>query len=167
MVTLRFSGVRDQGEGNVFRGVNAINLDAKGRLAIPARYRQVLRDRCGGALVATIDTDEPCLLIYPLDEWELIQQKIEALPSFHPMTRRIQRLLIGHATDVELDGNGRILIPPLLRDYAGLEKRSILLGQGKKFELWDEHCWNERRDQYLKEASESEEIPMELQSLSL
>ncbi|WP_257296417.1 division/cell wall cluster transcriptional repressor MraZ [Endozoicomonas sp. YOMI1] len=151
----------------MFRGVNAINLDAKGRLAIPARYRQVLRDRCDGALVATIDTDEPCLLIYPLDEWELIQQKIEALPSFHPMTRRIQRLLIGHATDVELDGNGRILIPPLLREYAGLEKRSILLGQGKKFELWDESCWNERRDQYLKEASESEEIPMELQSLSL
>ncbi len=151
----------------MFRGVNAINLDAKGRLAIPARYRQVLRDRCDGALVATIDTDEPCLLIYPLDEWELIQQKIEALPSFHPMTRRIQRLLIGHATDVELDGNGRILIPPLLREYADLEKRSILLGQGKKFELWDELCWNERRDQYLKEASESEEIPMELQSLSL
>ena len=151
----------------MFRGVNAINLDAKGRLAIPARYRQVLRDRCDGALVATIDTDESCLLIYPLDEWELIQQKIEALPSFHPMTRRIQRLLIGHATDVELDGNGRILIPPLLREYAGLEKRSILLGQGKKFELWDELCWNERRDQYLKEASESEEIPMELQSLSL
>ncbi|WP_257263061.1 division/cell wall cluster transcriptional repressor MraZ [Endozoicomonas sp. ONNA2] len=151
----------------MFRGVNAINMDAKGRLAIPARYRQVLRDRCDGALVATIDTDEPCLLIYPLDEWELIQQKIEALPSFHPMTRRIQRLLIGHATDVELDGNGRILIPPLLRDYAGLEKRSILLGQGKKFELWDEGCWNERRDQYLKEASESEEVPMELQSLSL
>lgn len=151
----------------MFRGVNAINLDAKGRLAIPARYRQVLRDRCNGALVATIDTDEPCLLIYPLDEWELIQQKIESLPSFHPMTRRIQRLLIGHATDVELDGNGRILIPPLLRDYAGLEKRSILLGQGKKFELWDESCWNERRDQYLKEASESEEMPIELQSLSL
>ena len=151
----------------MFRGVNAINLDAKGRLAIPARYRQVLRDRCDGALVATIDTDESCLLIYPLDEWELIQQKIEALPSFHPMTRRIQRLLIGHATDVELDGNERILIPPLLREYAGLEKRSILLGQGKKFELWDELCWNERRDQYLKEASESEEIPMELQSLSL
>lgn len=151
----------------MFRGVNAINLDVKGRLAIPARYRQVLRERCEGALVATIDTEEPCLLIYPLDEWELIQQKIEELPSFHPLTRRIQRLLIGHATDVELDGNGRILIPPLLRDYAGLEKRSILLGQGKKFELWDESCWNQRRDQYLKEASESEEVPMELQSLSL
>lgn len=151
----------------MFRGVNVINLDTKWRLAIPARYRQVLLDRCDGAVVVTIDTDEPCLLIYPLEEWELIQQKIEALPSFHPMARRIQRLLIGHAADVELDCNGRILIPSLLREYAGLEKRSILLGQGKKFELWNERCWSERRDQYLKEANESEGVPMELQSISL
>ena len=151
----------------MFRGVNAINMDAKGRLAIPARYRQVLRERCDGALVATIDTDEPCLLIYPLDDWELIEQKIAALPSIHPVTRRIQRLLIGHATDVELDGSGRILIPPLLRDYAGLEKRTILLGQSKKFELWAEDCWNQRRDLYLKEVSEATDIPVELQSLSL
>ena len=151
----------------MFRGVNAINLDAKGRMAIPTRYRQVLLDRCAGSLVATIDTEEPCLLIYPLDEWEGIQQKIEALPSFHPMARRIQRLLIGHATDLELDRNGRILVPPLLRDYAGLERRCILLGQGKKFELWDEGCWSDRRDQYLKEANDSEETPVELQSLSL
>ena len=151
----------------MFRGVNAINLDAKGRLAIPTRYRQLLRDRCDGSLVATIDTDEPCLLIYPLDEWETIQQKIEALPSFHPMTRRIQRLLIGHATDLDIDGNGRILVPPLLRDYAGLEKRCILLGQGKKFELWSESGWGECRDQYLQEASASSETPEELQSLSL
>jgi len=151
----------------VFRGVNAINMDVKGRLAIPARYRQVLRDRCDGALVATIDTDEPCLLIYPLDDWESIERKIEALPSLHPVTRRIQRLLIGHATDVELDGSGRILIPPLLRDYAGLEKRTVLLGQGKKFELWAEDCWNQRRDQYLKEVSEATDIPVALQSLSL
>ena len=151
----------------MFRGVNAIRIDVKGRLAIPARYRQVLRERCNGALVATIDTDESCLLIYPLDEWELIERKIAALPSLHPITRRIQRLLIGHATDVELDGNGRILIPPLLRDYAGLEKHAILLGQGRKFELWDESCWNLRRDQYLKEVSEATDIPVELQSLSL
>lgn len=157
----------NQGEGDVFRGVSAINLDAKGRLAMPVRYRQVLRDRCDGILVVTIDTDEHCLLIYPLDEWEPIQRKIEALSSFHPMTRRIQRLLIGHATDLELDGNGRILIPPLLRDYAGLEKHTILLGQGKKFELWDKQKWSERRDHYLQEANESQETPMELQSLSL
>ena len=151
----------------MFRGVNAINLDAKGRLAIPTRYRQGLVERCAGSLVATIDTDEPCLLIYPVDEWDAIQKKIEALPSFHPMTRRIQRLLIGHATDIDMDGNGRVLIPPLLRDYAGLDKKCILLGQGKKFELWNEGCWNQRRDDYLQETSGGEEVPAELQSLSL
>ena len=152
---------------NLFRGVNAINLDAKGRLAIPTRYRQVLRDRYDGCLVATIDTEESCLLIYPIDEWEIIQKKIEVLPSFHPMTRRLQRLLIGHATDLDVDNGGRILISPPLRDYAGLGKRCILLGQGKKFELWDEARWEERRDQYLQEASASGDIPVELQSLSL
>ncbi|WP_330924586.1 division/cell wall cluster transcriptional repressor MraZ [Candidatus Sororendozoicomonas aggregata] len=151
----------------MFRGVNAVNLDEKGRLAIPVRYRSALQDIYNGALVATIDTDEPCLLIYPLDEWESLQKKIEALPSFHPMTRRIQRLLIGHATDLAIDGSGRILIPPLLRDFAGLEKRCILLGQGKKFELWDECGWNVRRDDYLQEAGASGEAPDELQSLSL
>ena len=151
----------------MFRGVNALNMDAKGRLAVPTRYRSVLSERCAGRLVATIDTEETCLLIYPVDEWDLIQAKIEALPSFHPMTRRIQRLLIGHATDLEMDGNGRILIPPLLREYAGLTKKTVLLGQGKKFELWDEQCWHERRDAYLKEAGDGEATPEELQTLSL
>ncbi|MBU2707327.1 division/cell wall cluster transcriptional repressor MraZ [Zooshikella marina] len=151
----------------MFRGVNAISLDAKGRLAIPSRYREVLSSHCNGSLVATIDTEEPCLLIYPIDEWEEIQAKIEALPSFNPVARRIQRLLIGHATDLEIDGSGRVLIPPLLRDYAGLEKKVILLGQGKKFELWSELRWSERRDAYLAEASQGSEMPDELQSLSL
>ncbi len=151
----------------MFRGVNSLNMDAKGRLAVPTRYRSVLTVRCEGHLVATIDTEERCLLIYPVDEWEAIQAKIESLPSFHPMARRIQRLLIGHATDLEMDGNGRVLIPPMLREYAGLSKKTVLLGQGKKFELWDEGCWNERRDTYLQEAAGGESTPEELQTLSL
>ncbi|OQX37980.1 MAG: cell division/cell wall cluster transcriptional repressor MraZ [Oceanospirillales bacterium LUC14_002_19_P2] len=151
----------------MFRGVNAINMDAKGRLAIPTRYRSVLSMPCEGHLVATIDTEERCLLIYPVDEWEIIQAKIESLPSFHPLSRRIQRLLIGHATDLEMDGSGRILVPPLLRDYAGLGKKTVLLGQGKKFELWDEVCWNERRDAYLQETGGADLVPEELQTLSL
>ncbi|MGY0217864.1 division/cell wall cluster transcriptional repressor MraZ [Endozoicomonadaceae bacterium StTr2] len=151
----------------MFRGVNAINLDAKGRLAIPTRYRQCLLEQSEGQLVATIDTDEPCLLIYPLPAWNAIQEKIEALPSFHPMTRRIQRLLIGHATDLVMDAQGRILLPPLLREYAGLTKKTMLLGQGRKFELWDEACWMKRRDEYLDEASNADETPLELQTLSL
>jgi len=84
----------------MFRGVNNINLDAKGRLAIPTRYRDHLIQHCGGDMVVTIDTQERCLLLYPQPEWEDIQRKVEALPSFNKAVRRVQRLLIGHATDI-------------------------------------------------------------------
>jgi len=136
-------------------------------MAVPSRYRSVLGEWCESQLVATIDTEEKCLLIYPLPEWEGIQAKIEALPSFNAAARRIQRLLIGHATDIDIDGNGRVLIPPPLRDYAGLGKKLILLGQGNKFELWDELVWNARRDQYIAEESDTGALPEDLMQLSL
>lgn len=152
----------------MFRGIHAVNLDTKGRMAIPARYRQRLQDDTQGKLVVTIDTDEHCLLIYPLSEWEAIEAKIEALPSFNQVTRRIQRLLIGHATEVEMDGNGRILLPPLLRDYAHLDKRTILLGQGKKFELWSESHWQLRRDDWMdRDSDDAGDLPTVLDNLTL
>jgi len=152
----------------VFRGVNTINLDAKGRMAMPARYRDQLQSQCSGQLVATIDTSARCLLLYPLHEWEEIQRKVEALPSFNPISRRVQRLLIGHATDVELDGAGRILLPQALREYAGLDKHVALIGQGKKLEIWDLESWTSQREQWLSEAEEDgSDLPEELQSLSL
>jgi len=151
----------------VFRGLSAVNLDAKGRLAIPMKYRQLLVDLCAGRLVATIDTEERCLLIYPEGEWDLIQAKIEALPSFNPSARRIQRLLIGHATDIELDANGRILLSQPLREYAQLDKETVLLGQGKKLELWSKDLWNSRRDDYITEVNSLDALPDELLNLSL
>lgn len=151
----------------MFRGLHTINLDAKGRLAIPTKYREPLAELCGARLVATIDTEERCLLVYPINEWEEIQKKIEALPSFNPVARRIQRLLIGHATDLELDGSGRVLLPQPLREYAGLEKESVLVGQGKKLELWSKAQWEGRRDDYLDMVSQPDQLPEELQSLSL
>jgi len=151
----------------VFRGVTNINLDAKGRMAMPTRYRERLAEHCGGQMVVTIDTEEHCLLIYPIDEWEVIQRKIEALPSFNPAARRIQRLLIGHATDVDIDGSGRLLLTQPLRDYAQLDKKTVLLGQGKKFELWSEELWMQRRDAYIEDKGRNEELPDELLSLSL
>ncbi|WP_027856124.1 division/cell wall cluster transcriptional repressor MraZ [Marinobacterium jannaschii] len=151
----------------MFRGVNQINLDAKGRMAIPARYREQINRCCEGQLVATIDTEARCLLIYPLEEWEEIQEKVEALPSFNPAARRIQRLLIGHATDLDMDSNGRLLLPAPLREYAVLDKKVVLLGQGRKFELWSEPLWLATRDQYLQEVEGSGALPDELQSLSL
>ncbi len=150
----------------MFRGVNQINLDAKGRMAIPARYRDKIAACCDGQLVATIDTEERCLLLYPLEEWEAIQEKIEALPSFNPAARRIQRLLIGHATDIDMDGNGRLLLPAPLRDYAELDKKLVLLGQGQKFEIWSESRWLSTREEYLQDV-DSGELPEDLQNLSL
>jgi len=152
----------------VFRGVNSINMDTKGRMALPTRYRELVQNHCEGQMVVTIDTEEQCLLLYPLAEWELIEKKIEALPSFNRAARRIQRLLIGHATDLEIDGNGRILLPAKLREYAVLEKKLVLIGQGKKFEIWSEDKWEEKRVIWLKEEAEgNDQLPDELQSLSL
>ena len=149
-----------------FRGVSNLSLDAKGRIVLPARYRERLVEICNSQLVITIDTDQPCLLIYPLTEWELIEEKIEALPSFNPTTRRIQRLLIGHATDVEVDGNGRTLLSNPLREYAQLGKKVVLIGQGKKFELWDEALWAQRMGEWLDDKNDAE-MPEALAELTL
>ena len=138
-----------------FRGVFNLSLDAKGRIVLPARYRERLLEVCDSQLVITIDTDQPCLLIYPLGEWELIEEKIEALPSFNPTTRRIQRLLIGHATDVEIDSSGRTLLSNPLREYAQLDRKVVLIGQGKKFELWDEALWAKRMGEWLGDKSDA------------
>lgn len=151
-----------------FRGISAGNIDAKGRIAVPKRYRQVIADEAQSRMVATIDTEATCLLLYTFPEWELIEQKIETLSSFNPVTRRIQRLLIGHATEMELDGQGRVLLPPLLREYAGLQKRVVMIGQGCKFELWDESHWQASRETWLKDGlSELQELPTELGDISL
>ena len=106
-------------------------------------------------------------MIYPVDEWELIQEKIEALPSFNPSARRIQRLLIGHATDIDMDANGRMLLSSPLREYAQLEKETVLVGQGKKLELWSKELWNSRRDDYIAEVNSLDTLPDELLNLSL
>lgn len=151
----------------MFRGINAISVDAKGRLAVPVRYRDTLgQDRA--PLVVTIDTEETCLLLYPARQWQVIEDNLQRLPSFNTAARRIQRLLIGHATDVELDSNGRILLPPLLRDYAQLSKRVVMIGQGNKFEVWDESIWQSKREQWLaEEASREDGLPDEMKTFSL
>lgn len=151
----------------LFRGLNTINLDAKGRMAMPSRYREIIDQQCQGKLVVTIEEEGESLVIYPLNEFEEIQRKVENLSSFHPVSKRLKRLFIGHATDVELDGSGRILIPQALRSYVGLEKKAVLVGQGKKLELWDEDLWNKNREQWLQETNDVSELSEELQNLSL
>ena len=151
----------------MFRGVSALNLDGKGRMAMPTKYRQRLLDSCEGQLVVTVDRDK-CLLLYPLPEWERIEQELVRLSSFDKRLRKLQRLLVGHATEVEMDANGRVLVPPPLRGFASMEKHIVLIGQGKKFELWDEAIWNQRRDEWLNEEDDEDgEMPEELRSFSL
>ena len=153
----------------MFRGINTINLDAKGRMAMPSRYREQLTEHCSGHLVVTIDTNHRCLLLYPLSEWEQIERQIESLSSFDPMSARVKHLLIGHANDLELDGSGRILLPQELRQYAQLEKRVCLIGQGKKLEIWSQDNWDQQRDQWLAESTTTTEaeLPEKLRSLAL
>lgn len=152
----------------MFRGINAITMDVKGRLTMPTRYRDLLLAEQQRSLVITIDTEETCLLLYRLPEWLLIEASLQKLPSFNPAARRIQRLLIGHATDAQLDNQGRVLIDPMLRKYANLDKHVVLIGQGNKCELWDETLWNTKRQSWLEEeALKQDSLPLELQTFYL
>lgn len=150
-----------------FRGINNVSLDVKGRMAMPARYRERLLESCGGRLVVTIDRDH-CLLVYPLPEWEIIETRLNQLPSLNRQARLLQRLYIGHATELDMDAQGRILLPLMLREYAGLGKKIVLIGQGRKFEIWDETLWNESQEAWVEAVQSSEgELPASLEELSL
>jgi MraZ protein len=150
----------------VFRGANQVTLDAKGRMVMPTRYRDRLVERSNGRLVVTIDRDQ-CLLLYPVPDWEEIERKLMRLPTLNPQARRLQRLMVGYATDLELDGHGRVLLPSELRTFAGLTRAAVLLGQGNRFELWDEARWNERRDEWLKDEELPVDLKGDLESLTL
>jgi len=132
-------------------------------MAIPAKCREPLLSSCAGRVVMTAHTQDKCVLLYPENEWQSILPKIEALPTFNKAALRAQRLLIGYACPLELDGNGRVLVPPTLRDYAGLEKKLMLVGLGKKFELWSEEAWLAS----INAHDPGEELPEEMLSLSL
>jgi len=151
----------------VFRGVQHINMDAKGRLAMPARQREPLLTQCAGQIVVTIDTQSACLVVYPLPEWERIERDIQNLPALKPAVKRFQRLMLGYATDLELDGSGRMLLPQSLREYAQLDKKLVLVGQGNKLELWSEALWLAEREQALQDSGADAELPDELMSLTL
>jgi MraZ protein len=151
----------------LFRGVNILSLDAKGRMAMPSKYRERLQTSGEGQLVVTLDMSEPCLLIYPLPEWEDIERKLVRLPSLNKQAVRLKRLLLGHASECEIDSHGRILLPPALRDLVKLDKHVVLLGQGNKFELWDEQAWNARRDTWLSETGSDQGLSDGLETLSL
>lgn len=151
----------------MFRGLSQLSLDAKGRMSLPSRYRERLQSYCQGELVLTVDPAGGCLWIYPLPDWERIEAKLMELSSFNPSVRAVQRLMVGHAHDVGMDGSGRILVPPTLRDSVGIAQKVALVGQMNKFELWDEAAWADKCAAYREEVPKSLESVAELQGLSL
>ena len=151
----------------MFRGINPINLDAKGRVALPAKYRDRVTNRCDGHMVLTVHPFDRCLLLYPLADWEVIESQVNALPnSTSRQARRLQHLMVGYATELDLDAANRLLLPAMHRDHAELDKRLILVGQGQKFEIWSEARWTSITDTYLNEMVD-EDVSVELINLSL
>jgi MraZ protein len=152
----------------MFRGFNAVSVDSKGRLAIPSRYRDTLSAQSECCLVITLNPLDRSLWLYPLPEWELIETKLAALSDFDLQSRRTKQMMRGYASDCQLDNQGRILLPKELREYAGITHQAVILGQGNKFEMWDEESWNLQRDQWLQKIGDDNgESPDTLKSLSL
>ena len=148
-----------------FLGSKNVSVDSKGRVAIPSRYRDRLMVDAGGCLVQTLNPLERSLWLYPLPEWEVIEEKLSDLSDFDSQSRKVKQMMRGYATDCQLDANGRILIPAELRDYARIGKQAVILGQGNKFEIWDKPSWDEQRDHWL--SQEQQEPSGALISLSL
>lgn len=140
----------------MFFGETAINLDAKGRLAIPIRYRDAIDEQCGGRMVLTYSAfDSGALWLYPEQEWERVRDEVTSLSTFNPGHRSLQRRLVGSAAAVEPDSAGRIQLPATLRQVTGLEKRVVLLGMGGRFEVWNEAILNQKRVEEERSLSEA------------
>jgi MraZ protein len=135
--------------------VTAINLDAKGRFAIPTRYREELQDACDCQLVVTVAVNEKCvgeagcLWLYPLPEWEKLEQTISRLSTLNKMAGKLRRFVIGYAAEAEMDAQGRLLLSEKLRNFAGMEKKLILVGQLNKFEIWNEVAWAAKESEWM------------------
>jgi|SRR5690606_17878628 MraZ protein len=147
----------------MFQGESSVSIDDKGRMAIPAAYREALAVACGNRLVFTYNPfDAHCLWLFPLGEWQRVRDQVNALSSFNPAHRELKRKLVGAASHVEPDGQSRLLLPHSLRLAAGIEKRAVLLGLGDKFELWSEEAHLKR----IATPISPEDITAEMQSLT-
>ena len=148
------------------RGSNHLSLDAKGRMSIPTRHRDALKGESDGLLVVTISPSDRCLLLYRSDDWDEVERKLTALPTLNAQTRQLKRMLIGHADDCAMDASGRILLPPQLREFASIDRKAVLVGQGDKYEIWSEAQWVAQRDSMMSVELDESALPAELETLS-
>ncbi|MBO9491074.1 division/cell wall cluster transcriptional repressor MraZ [Endozoicomonas sp. G2_1] len=150
----------------MFKGTSAITLDSKNRITMPTRYREELLADCQGQLVCTVDIQNPCLALYPIDEWEEIEIKLAGLSSMQPANKMLQQVILGHATECQMDKAGRLLLSGPLREYANLSKNVRLVGSLKKFEIWQEDAWLAHIQQGISKI-QSGEIELTEQALEL
>jgi len=139
----------------MFRGISKLTVDAKGRLAMPKHHRDRLESDGVTRMVVTVDKSH-CLLIYPMPEWLEIEAQLMGAPNTDPYIRTLQRMLVGYATEVEFDVNGRILLPAALREFARIKKKTVLIGQGKKCELWSEEVFEAAAEMWPEEIGEGD-----------
>ena len=147
----------------MFQGATALNLDAKGRLAVPTRHRDELQSGVGGKQVLTAHPHR-CLLLYPVVAWEPIRSRIMSFSSFDAQASLWKRLLVGFAEELELDGAGRLLISPELRKFASLEKAVMMVGQGSHFEIWSQEAWERQLEQL---GTNPEKLPPGMEHFAL
>lgn len=148
----------------MFQGATSLSLDAKGRMAIPARHRDAVLKAAEGRLVLTAHPHR-CLLLYPEPDWVPIRNQILAAPSLEAQSAKLRRLLVGFAVDLEMDAAGRVLVSPELRQYAGLEKNIFLVGQGSHFEVWSEAGWKQQQEEIF--ALGDKLLPPGMENLAL
>ncbi len=139
----------------MFRGISNLTVDAKGRLAMPKHHRDRLEADGVNTLIVTADP-ALCLLIFSMPDWLVIEAKIASLPIMDKLSRTYQRLYLGYATETGFDSNGRILLPTQLRKYAGIDRKAVLIGQGKKCELWSEAAFENESANWSNEINETE-----------
>lgn len=144
----------------MFTGASNLSIDAKGRMAIPTRYREGL----GVELVITADPSG-CLLLFPVPAWQPFEARVSALPNLNPRIKAMQRMWLGYKSDCEVDGAGRIVLTPEMRDYAKLDRKVQMIGQGDRFELWSERGWQDVIE--LAQRTMREDPPAELAGLSV
>jgi len=140
----------------VFRGANSINLDSKGRIAVPAKYRQGIIESTANHMIITCDPYDNCLLLFTLEHWEMTESDLQSLSNSKPLHRRLKRIMLSHAAEVDMDANGRLLIPNVLRERAKLRKEVMLVGQGKTFQLWEESYWHKLAEEDMSVMSSDE-----------
>jgi len=148
------------------RGSNNVSVDVKGRISIPTKHRDDLLRQSDGQMIITISPNDRCLWLYTSVAWEGVERKLVSLPTLNAQTRKLKRMLIGHADDCDMDGSGRILLPAPLREFAMIQKKAVLVGQGDKYEIWDETQWTAHRDSILEIELDESNLSAELETLS-